>query len=121
MKKILVTGALGQIGSELIFALKKKYGNENVIASDVRHDPPSEITDAGPYEIIDVMDKTVLEHVIQKYEIDTIFHMAAILSGVGEQNPTLCWDVNMVGTKNVLDLAVHYKLDRIIVPSSIAV
>jgi nucleoside-diphosphate-sugar epimerase len=121
MKKILVTGALGQIGSELIFELKKKYGNDNVIASDVRADAPAKITESGPYEVIDVLDRTAIENVIKKYEIDTIFHMAALLSAVGEKNPALCWNVNMNGTLNVLELAVQYKLDRIIVPSSIAV
>lgn len=121
MKRILVTGALGQIGSELIFALREKYGNDNVIASDLREDAPKNITESGPYEVIDVLDKAKIEEVIKKYEIDTVFHMAAILSGAGEKNPKLCWDVNMTGTLNVLDLGVEYKLERIIVPSSIAV
>jgi nucleoside-diphosphate-sugar epimerase len=112
---------LGQIGSELIFALREKYGNDNVIASDIRKDAPKNITDSGIYEVIDVMDKAGIENIIKKYEIDTIFHMAALLSAVGEQNPKLCWDVNMIGTMNILDLGVQYKLDRIIVPSSIAV
>jgi len=121
MKRILVTGALGQIGSELIFALCKKYGSENIVASDLRDDPPKNITDAVAYEQIDVMDKARVEEVIKKYDIDSIFHMAAILSAVGEKNPKLCWDVNMTGSLNILELAVEYKLDRIIIPSSIAV
>ena len=121
MKRILVTGALGQIGSELIFALCEKYGHENVIASDVRDDAPAHITEKVAYEQIDVLDKNKLEEVIKKYEIDSIFHMAAILSAVGEQKPQLCWDINMTGSMNILELAVQYKLDKIIIPSSIAV
>jgi nucleoside-diphosphate-sugar epimerase len=121
MKKILVTGALGQIGSELIFALKKKYGNENVIASDVRCDAPDNIKNSGPYEILDVLNKESIEALVKKYEIDTIFHLAAILSAVGEKRPQLCWDVNMTGTLNILDIGVQYKLEKIIIPSSIAV
>ncbi len=121
MKKILVTGALGQIGSELIFALKKKYGNENVIASDVRCDAPDNIKNSGPYEILDVLNKEAIEALVKKYEIDTIFHLAALLSAVGEKRPQLCWDVNMTGTLNILDIAVQYKLEKVIIPSSIAV
>lgn len=121
MKKILVTGALGQIGSELIFALKKKYGNENVIASDMRTDPPENIKNSGPYEVINVLDKDAIENVIKKHNIDTIFHLAALLSAVGEKNPKLCWDINMTGSLNVLELGVQYKLEKIIIPSSIAV
>jgi nucleoside-diphosphate-sugar epimerase len=121
MKKILVTGALGQIGSELIFALKKKYGNENVIASDMRTDPPENIKNSGPYEVINVLDKVAIESVIKKYNIDTIFHLAALLSAVGEKNPKLCWDINMTGSLNILELGVQYKLEKIIIPSSIAV
>jgi len=121
MKKLLVTGALGQIGSELIFALRTRYGSENVIASDIRIDAPKSISDNGPYEQIDVLDIEKMDQIIKKYEIDTIYHLAAILSGVGEKDPNLCWNINMNGTLNVLNLGLQHKLKKIIIPSSIAV
>ena len=121
MKKILVTGANGQIGSELTLVLRKKYGAENVIASDVRHNPPKAIAQSGPYEVIDVTKAESIRQAVIKYDIDTIFHLAAILSAVGERDPHLCWNVNMNGTMNVLDLGVKYEMSRVIIPSSIAV
>ncbi len=121
MKKILVTGANGQIGSELTLVLRKKYGAENVIASDVRHNPPKAIAQSGPYEVIDVTKAESIRQAVIKYDIDTIFHLAAILSAVGERDPHLCWNVNMNGTMNVLDLGVKYEMARVIIPSSIAV
>ncbi len=121
MKKILITGANGQIGSELTLALRKKYGAENVIASDIRRDPPKAIAESGPYEVIDVTNADSIRQVVIKYDIDTIFHLAAILSAVGERDPQLCWNVNMNGTMNVLDLGVKFNMSRIIIPSSIAV
>lgn len=90
MQRILVIGACGQIGSELTLELRKKYGNENVIAADIRKEPTTQIVNSGIYEIIDVMNKDALRKLIQKYNIDSIFHLAAILSAVGEQNHTLC-------------------------------
>ncbi len=121
MKKILITGANGQIGSELTLALRKKYGAENVIASDIRHNPPKAIAQSGPYEVVDVTKAETIRQQVIKYDIDTIFHLAAILSAVGERDPHLCWNVNMNGTMNVLDLGVKYEMARIIIPSSIAV
>lgn len=121
MKKILITGANGQIGSELTLALRKKYGAENVIASDIRHNPPKALAQSGPYEVVDVTKAESIRQQVIKYDIDTIFHLAAILSAVGERDPHLCWNVNMNGTMNVLDLGVKYEMARIIIPSSIAV
>lgn len=121
MKKILITGALGQIGSELMMELRRKYGNENVIASDLRPNAPKHILESGPFEVIDVTKQESIRQVISKYDIDTIFHLAAILSGTGEKDPALCWNVNMNGTINVLDLGVKFGLNRIIIPSSMAV
>lgn len=120
MTKILVTGALGQIGSELTLALKEIYGNENVITSDIKDekDVPLNLL---PYENINVLDKSRLEEVVKKHKIDVIYHLAAILSAVGEKNPLLCWDINMNGLHNVLEVAKELKLTQIICPSSIAV
>ncbi len=121
MKRILVTGAVGQIGSELTMALREKYGADNVLATGRKSAPSKELLESGPFEYIDVAQKDTVEAVIKKYEIDTVYHMAAILSAVGEDKPWLCWDVNMNGLKNVLDLGVEHELTRIFVPSSIAV
>lgn len=121
MNKILVIGALGQIGSELTLALRRKYGNENVIAADLRNEPSKELAESGVFEAVDVMDKDALRKLILKHKIDSIFHMAAILSAVGEKNPALCWNVNIIGSFHVLDLGLELKLNRIIIPSSMAV
>ncbi|MBX3042994.1 MAG: NAD-dependent epimerase/dehydratase family protein [Candidatus Kapabacteria bacterium] len=121
MKKILVTGALGQIGTELVVALRTKYGAENVIASDIRQIPNHILSEGGPFVVLDVTKPDDIRRIIIKYDIDTIFHLAAILSAVGERDPNLCWNVNMNGTINILDMSVRYELSRIIVPSSIAV
>lgn len=121
MKRILVTGSAGQIGSELIVALRAKYGVENVIATDKRSEVSKSLKDSGPFFTLDVTDRAAIEGMIRKHSIDTIYHLAAILSGVGEKNPSLCWDVNMNGTVNVLELAAKYELTRVFTPSSIAV
>lgn len=121
IKKILVTGSVGQIGSELTLELRKRYGAENVIATGRKTAPSKELLESGPFHYIDVNNIDSIEEMIKKYEIDTIVHMAAILSGVGEKNPMMCWDVNMNGTINVLNLALKYEMARVIMPSSIAV
>jgi nucleoside-diphosphate-sugar epimerase len=121
MKRILVTGALGQIGTELTFTLRKKYGNENVLASDFNKEPGPAIRDSGPFESINVLDVKALQKALERYNIDTIYHLAAILSATGEKNPQLCWDVNMNGTYNILELAREKGLIRVFIPSSIAV
>ena len=117
--KILITGALGQIGSELAIALKKIYGEKNVITSDLHS---SNIKDEfQPYETLNILDKQALATVIKKHEITTIYHLAAILSATGEKNPQLCFDVNIIGLYNVLEVARELKIKQIICPSSIAV
>ena len=120
MKNILVTGAVGQIGSELTMALRKRYGAENVVATGRKTEPSPELRDSGPFYFIDVTERASLDVVIKKHNIDTIFHMAARLSAVGEKNPMLCWNVNVNGSINVLNAAIDYKMDRVIIPSSIA-
>ncbi len=117
--KILITGALGQIGSELTTALKKIYGTNNVIASDLKKDGISD--EFFPYESLDVLNKTQLSEIVQKHEIKIIYHLAAILSAAGEKNPNLCWDVNMTGLHNVLEVSRELGVKKIISPSSIAV
>lgn len=119
MTKILVTGALGQIGSELTAALKKSYGEKNIITSDVRTGEISE--EFLPYETLNVLDKNRLAEIVKKHDIQVIYHLAAILSAAGEKNPQLCWDVNMTGLHNVLEVARELNVKQIICPSSIAV
>lgn len=120
MKKIMVTGAVGQIGSELTMALRKKYGNDNVLATGHKTQPSLALRDSGPFEFINVTKRETIEEVVKKYKIDTIYHMSAILSAVGEKNPQIAWDVNMNGTYNILEVAREHELVRVFVPSSIA-
>jgi nucleoside-diphosphate-sugar epimerase len=120
MKKIMVTGAVGQIGSELTMALRKKYGTDNVLATGHKTQPKPELRDSGPFEFINVTKRETIEDVIKKYKVDTIYHMSAILSAVGEKNPQLAWDVNMNGTYNILEIAREREMTRVFVPSSIA-
>ncbi len=121
MERILVTGAVGQIGSELTLALRDRYGKENVVATDHVTPPSPKLRDSGPIEHVDVTNRDKLEEVVSKYRIDTIFHMAAILSAVGEEKPDLAWHVNIDGLYNVLEVARLHGMTRVFVPSSIAV
>ena len=103
-EKVLVTGATGQIGSELVPVLRSRHGNENVVIGVHRRPPAGELLD-GPNENVDVTDRSSIDRIVDNYDIDTIYHMAAILSATGEKNPWLAWDVNMNGTYNVLEAA----------------
>jgi nucleoside-diphosphate-sugar epimerase len=120
MKKILVTGAVGQIGSELTIALREKYGNDNVLATGRKTKPSETLLNSGPFEFIDITKRETIEKVVDDYDIDTIYNMSAILSAVGEEKPLLCWDVNINGLYNVLEVAHEREMTRIFVPSSIA-
>ncbi|NLJ78323.1 MAG: L-threonine 3-dehydrogenase [Tissierellia bacterium] len=121
MKKILVTGALGQIGSELTMGLREQYGNANVIASSRRtKEGHEELMESGIFEIVDVADGEKLSEVVKKHRIDTIVHLAAILSAVGEERPNQAWNVNMNGLYNVLEIAREEDC-AVFTPSSIAV
>ena len=120
MKKILVTGALGQIGSELSVEFNRRYGSENVVVSDVNNDVHGALPE-NVFEKLDVTDAHALERVVKRHNIDTIVHLAAILSARGEQNPDLAWKINIDGLLNVIRVAMAQKLDRLMVPSSIAV
>lgn len=117
MNKILVTGATGQIGSELTPALREKYGHDAVIASDIQQ--PDELEE--PFVELDVTDREAIEDVVEEHDVDTVFHLAAILSAKGEENPGLAWDVNVNGLYNVFEVGREYDLERIVTPSSIAV
>lgn len=119
MKKILITGSLGQIGSELTLELGRRYGISNVVISDIREEAIPALSEFKYYKA-DVRDKNAIKEIIKENEIDSIFHLAAILSANGEKNPQFCWDVNMNGSINILDLGVELKLNRIFIPSSIA-
>lgn len=121
MKKILFTGCGGQIGSELLFAFRSILGNENVIASDVSTNINKEVIESGPFIQLDVLNAQAISDAIDKYEIDGIVHLAAILSAVGEKNPQLAWNVNMNGTVNIFEVAREKNIKRVLVPSSIAV
>ena len=120
MKKILVTGSVGQIGSELTMALREKYGNDNVVACGRKTKPSDTLYNSGPFEYLDITDKETVDKVIKKYDIDTIYNMAAILSAVGEEKPLVCWNVNIDGMYNILELSREYEMTRVFVPSSIA-
>ena len=105
MTKILITGAFGQIGTELAIELRRRFGNENVVATG-RHVPPdAPTTIAGPTDHLDVTDAAAVVDMIRRYEINVIYHLAAILSARGEQNPQLTWQINMDGLGNVLEAA----------------
>jgi nucleoside-diphosphate-sugar epimerase len=121
MKRILVTGATGQIGSELTLELRKKYGGDNVVAAGHKRKPSEKLLESGPFEYVDTTSKENIEEVVEKYDVDTIYHLAAVLSASGEENPQLAWNVNINGLYNVLEVARKYDLVRIFWPSSIAV
>jgi nucleoside-diphosphate-sugar epimerase len=120
MKKILVTGSVGQIGSELTMALRKRYGNDNVVACGRKTKPSETLLNSGPFEFIDITNRETIEKVVNEYDIDTIYNMAAILSAVGEEKPFLCWNVNINGMYNILEIAIDHEMTRVFVPSSIA-
>jgi len=118
MQKILITGALGQIGSELTMVLRQKYGDRNVIATDIRSKVDDVIIESGPFEIVDCTERNKMGEVVNKYKVDTIFHLAAILSAVAEEKPQFAWNVNMIGLYNTLEVARESRCS-VFTPSSI--
>ncbi len=119
--RILVTGVTGQIGSELIFELRKRNGGENVVAAGHKRVPSETLQNSGPYETLDTTDKSAIEKIVNEYGIDSIYHLAGILSAAGEKNPQLAWHVNMDSLHNVLEVAREKNLQQVFWPSSIAV
>lgn len=118
--KILIIGACGQIGSELTLKLRELYGLENVIASDIRKGE-QEVFKTGPFEIVDAMNYDAVAALIDKYQIDEVYLMAALLSATAEKNPAFAWELNMNSLFHVLNLAKEGKIKKIFWPSSIAV
>jgi nucleoside-diphosphate-sugar epimerase len=117
-KRILITGAAGQIGSELTVALRERYGADRVVVTDLRSDPGELLKAGGPFEPLDVLDKEKIGTLVARYDVGTIYHLAAILSAVGESNPVLAWNVNIGGLVNVLEVA-RYTGASVFTPSSI--
>ena len=119
-ERILIIGSSGQIGTELVMELRKMYGNDNVIASDIR--PSAEIVmESGPFETLDIMDDQLLRDIVIKYKITQVYLLAALLSATAEQNIELGWRLNMRSHSHVLDLAKDGLIKKIFWPSSIAV
>jgi nucleoside-diphosphate-sugar epimerase len=118
MKRILVTGALGQIGFELVPALRERYGAETVVASDVRPRAGTLGDEDGPFEQVDCTHIGEIEQAVRRYEVDSIYHLAAILSAVAEEKPRVAWDVNMGGLYRVLEVARQQRC-AVFFPSSI--
>ncbi len=104
MKRILVTGAGGQIGSWLVPRLREEYGASSVMATDVRHLGP-EVTEAGPFQVLDATDAKAVGQAVMRHDADTVYHLAAILSAIGERDPRLAWHVNMSSLEAVLEVA----------------
>ena len=120
MKKILVVGSAGQIGTELVLGLRAKFGNDAVVASDIKS-PNNTVLNGGPFETLDILDLESLKSVIEKHNIKEIYLLAALLSATAEQNPAFAWKLNMDGLFNVLNLAKDKIIDKVFWPSSIAV
>jgi nucleoside-diphosphate-sugar epimerase len=121
VKRILVTGALGQIGTELTVALRERFGSAAVLATDIRPEPAGSIAGDGGYAVLDVTDPAAMARAVDDHRADTIFHMAAMLSAKGESDPQLCWRTNVTGVTNVLEVGRLRGLERVILPSTIAV
>jgi nucleoside-diphosphate-sugar epimerase len=118
LRAILVTGALGQIGSELVPALRRRYGNDGVVASDLRMMPPAASDAAGLHEHLDCTDPQQLLELVRRYDVGTIYHLAALLSATAEAKPQVAWNLNMGSLYNVLEVARQYRC-RVFFPSSI--
>jgi nucleoside-diphosphate-sugar epimerase len=119
-KKILIIGACGQIGTELTKQLRAKYGVENVVASDIRK-LNNDVVNDGIFEVINALDFNQIEYIVEQYQVEEVYLMAALLSATAEKNPAFAWDLNMNSLFHVLNLAKAGKIKKIFWPSSIAV
>ncbi|NUM32457.1 MAG: NAD-dependent epimerase/dehydratase family protein [Bacteroidetes bacterium] len=119
-EKVLIIGSCGQVGTELSEELRKIYGNDNVISSDIKK-PQSDFWNDSPFEILDVLDKKRISEIFSKYKPSHIYHLAALLSATAEKNPKLGWQLNMDGLFNIFDASLEFGVKRIFWPSSIAV
>lgn len=120
MNKIIVIGASGQIGSDLTLELRNRFGNDNVIASDIKN-AAEDVMSSGPFESIDVMDENRVLEVVKKYDISQVYLLAAMLSGSAEKNPKKAWDLNMKSLLSLLDMTKEGTIKKLFWPSSIAV
>lgn len=118
MKKVIITGALGQIGTELVMKLREKLGDDQVLATDIKRPESDSDILKGPFEILDVTDKDRLFELVESFKADTIMHMAALLSATAEKNPLFAWNLNMGGLINALEAAREYNM-QFFTPSSI--
>lgn len=118
--KILIIGSSGQIGTELVLKLREIYGNENVVASDIRKGN-YEVMESGPFEFLDVTNKNDINEVLERHQIKEVYLMVAILSVIAEQNPQKAWELNMSSLFNILELAKNGTIEKVFWPSSIAV
>ena len=118
MKRIVITGALGQIGTELVLKCRQLYGKNNVLATDIRELEPHSLISDSPFELLDVTDRDAMMAVVKDFKADTLMHMAALLSVTAEKNPLQAWDLNMGGLMNALETARMYDL-HFFMPSSI--
>ncbi len=116
----MVTGATGQIGSELVPELRKRYGRDNVIATGHLRRPTRELEDSGPFFNLDLMDQGTVSETMKREDISQVYHLAAILSAVGEAKPQEAWDVNMTSLNNILEACRNSNIERVFWPSSIA-
>lgn len=119
-KTILILGACGQIGTELTLALREKYGNDSIVATDIRQPEHSELL-KGPFEVVDAGSASALRTVCEKYNIHTVYHLVAMLSATGEKFPMKAWDLNMQSLLHTLELAKEGIIKKLFWPSSIAV
>lgn len=119
MKRILVTGSAGQIGSELVPALRQKFGKDNVIAAGHIEPLSDELID-GPHTLIDVTKYEDIENAIKEFRVDTVYHLASVLSALAETRRKLAYEVNFTGVNNVLEASLANGLEMVVIPSSIA-